>query len=60
MEENTELLTPEENLSEMSDKLLATIIPTTDESKEQRRYMFGQIPTRALRGENFIIYHTFA
>ena len=50
------LLTPEERLQELSDILLSNIVCSDDQSKEKRQYLFGQLPVRAFRDENYILY----
>lgn len=53
---NEALLTPEERLQEISDRLMCSIIKGDEESLERRRYLFGQLPVRAFRDENYILY----
>lgn len=50
------ILTPEERLQELSDVLISNIVGSDEESKEKRRYLFSQLPFRAFRDENFVIY----
>lgn len=50
------LLTPEERLQELSDAILSSVVNGDAESKERRQYLFGQLPTRAFRDENYILY----
>lgn len=50
------LLTPEERLQELSDIILSNVVNNDAESKEKRQYLFGQLPVRAFRDENYILY----
>lgn len=53
-------MTPEENLAELSDLLISNIVGSDEDSKTKRRYLFGQLPVRAFRDENYVIYHTLS
>lgn len=53
---NEALLTPEERLQELSDSLMGNVLCDDEASLEKRRYLFGQLPVRAFRDENYIIY----
>ena len=53
---NEALLTPEERLQELSDIIIGNVISETEEALEKRRYLFGQMPMRAFRDENYVIY----
>jgi len=50
------LLTPEERLQELSDIILANIVCKDDDSMEKRRYLYGQLPVKVFRDENFVLY----
>lgn len=52
-------LTPEERLQNLSDLLIQSIIRTDDMSKENRRFLFGQVPPKVFKNENYIIYSVF-
>lgn len=49
-------LTPEEQLQEFSDSIIGAILHTTDISKQNRQYLFGQLEPNAFKDENHIIY----
>lgn len=55
--ENNEVLTPQENLSLLSDKLISSCIKGDDVSVMNRRYLFGQFNVDMFRDENFLIYY---
>ena len=59
MEENTSMLTPDERLTILSDNILSSVIHKTEEDLHRRVYLFGQLPVRAFRNENYIIYFLF-
>ena len=42
-QEQDAYLTPEEQLSALSDKIISSIIRGDDTSKENRRFLFGQV-----------------
>ena len=50
------LLTPEERLSDLSDKILASVIGFTDAHKLNRKFLFGQVTPKVFKNENYIIY----
>lgn len=60
---DSELLTADERLAELGDKLLADVLCSDEVSLSRRRRLFGNLPTKAFRNENFVIYsvlHAFA
>lgn len=51
--------TPAEQLEELSDTLISSIIRTDDLSLENRQYLFGQFSPSVFKDENYIIYTIF-
>lgn len=49
-------LTPEERLQEISDNLISGIIHRDEKSLERRRYLYGQLPCKVFRDENYVLY----
>ena len=58
-EEEKVYLTPEEQLSQLSDLLISSIIKKDEISIENRRFLFGQVSNRVFKNENYIIYSVF-
>lgn len=48
--------TPEERLSEISDRLIQSVIKNDDESKRNRQFLFGQVSPKVFKDENYIIF----
>lgn len=57
--EDTVYLTPEERLTEIGDRLIASMIKKDDESLRNRRFIFGQVSPKVFRDENYIIFSVF-
>ena len=53
-EEQQTYLTPEEQLSSLSDTLISSIIRKDDVSKENRRFLFGQVTNKIFKNENYM------
>lgn len=53
------VLTPEESLKLLSDSILQSIIHGDEVSKANRQICFGQLPPKAFRDENYIIYSVY-
>ena len=51
--------TPAEQLEELSDILISSIIRTGDLSIDNRQYLFGQFNPSVFKDENYIIYTIF-
>lgn len=51
--------TPEEELAENSNKLIASIIRSDDLSKQNRHFLFGQVSPKVFRDENYILFYIF-
>ena len=58
-EETQTYLTPEEQLSTLSDTILSSVIQGDEVSKENRRFLFGQVSNKVFKNENFVIYTVF-
>lgn len=58
-EEQQTYLTPEEQLSSLSDTLISSIIRKDDVSKENRRFLFGQVTNKIFKNENYVIFTVF-
>lgn len=53
------ILTPEERLSELSDKLICSSIGADTLSKSNRQLLFGQLSPKVFKNENYIIFRIF-
>ena len=49
-------LLPEERLEMLSDSIISSIINKDELSLQNRQVAFGQLPTKSLRDENYLIY----
>lgn len=55
--QQNEILTPEEKLRLLGDKIISSIIHDTDICKKNRRYVFSIFKTDVFKNENYLIYH---
>lgn len=55
-EQQSTILTPEENLSVLSDNLICSVIGSDDVAKDLRSILFGQLNEQVFRDENYVIY----
>lgn len=56
---DSSVLTPEEQLNELSDNIISSVIKSDDISKANRRSLFGQLQPQVFKNENHIIYKVF-
>lgn len=54
--ENEVYLTPEERLSQLGDKILASVIRADSKSKQNRHTLFGCLEPKVFKDENHILY----
>lgn len=56
--QQNELLTPEERLRLLGDRLLASILKNSEVSKKNKSYIFSLFDTDVFRNENYLLYYT--